>query len=245
MRKDIFRVCAFKKAILLIGVWFFFFLPACYAEALSIGLDHVQVNLHDKKSIARGAQFFSKTCMVCHTLIYMRYDSLAKKNGVIYEKMPVNITKWPFDIRPPDLSLEVSRRGANWVYTYLHSFYLDSARPTGANNLVVHNTAMTNVLMPFQGQQIRLPDAQLGKNLYHERQWYDLLQQQAPGTMTPEQFDATITDVVNFLAYASTPYKLQQEKIGVGVLAFLLLFIVLTYLLKKAYWQDLKRSKKP
>lgn len=208
----------------------------------SISLDKASVNLHDKESIKRGAKFFATTCMVCHTMIYMRYNTLAKEAGVVYERMPVNVTQWPFGIKPPDLSLEVSRRGADWVYTYLHSFYIDPSRPTGANNLLVHNTAMTYILAGFQGRQVKIPDAQLGKLLYHKPEWYDELQQVSPGMDSPEKFDAMVNDLVNFLAYASTPYKLEQEWIGIWVLFFLFILFILVYLLKQSYWHDIKRS---
>jgi len=207
-----------------------------------IRLDKANINLHDKKSIERGGKFFATTCMVCHTLIYMRYDSLAKKVGVVYEKMPVNVTKWPLDVKPPDLSLEVNRRGADWVYTYLHSFYLDPTRPTGTNNLLFHNTAMTNVLAPFQGLQSKIPDSDLGELIYHKPNWFNLLKQTSSGSMSPEEFDATIRDVVTFLAYASAPYQLQQEALGKWVLVFLFILFILAYFLKRSYWQDLKRS---
>lgn len=216
----------------------------CYAqEEVPIALDTVHIDLHDKKSIVRGGKFFSKVCMACHTMIYMRYNKLAKEAGVVYEHMPVNITKWPNDIKPPDLTLEVSRRGADWVYTYLHSFYIDTGRPSGVNNLLVYNTAMPGIIMAFQGQQIKAPKSELGKDPYHSYQWYDLLEQKRPGSMTPDQFDATITDLVNFLAYASEPYKLEQERLGLWVIGFLIILFVLMYKLKHAYWKGVRKTR--
>lgn len=211
----------------------------CADEGMSVELAKVNVNLHDTKSILRGGKFFSTTCMVCHTLIYLRYDPLAKEAGVIYEKMPINVTKWPFDIKPPDLSLEASRRGVDWIYTYLHSFYRDATRPTGFNNLLVHNTAMTDILIGLQGQQMKVSESEIGKFIYHKPQWYDVVEQTTPGSMTSEQFDATITDVVNFLAYASEPYKVEQEQLGKWVILYLFILFILMYLLKKSYWKDL------
>lgn len=215
----------------------------CSADAaLPIALDNVDVNLHDKESIKRGAKFFSTVCMACHTLVYLRYNSLAKDTGVIYERMPIHVTQWPLGVKPPDLSLEVSRRGADWVYTYLHSFYVDPSRPTGTNNLLVDKTAMPYIISAFQGRQEKIPDTQLGKMLYHNPHWYDELQQTTRGSMSQEQFDATVRDLVNFLAYASTPYKVEQEWVGIGVLTFLFILFILVYLLKQSYWHDIKRS---
>lgn len=209
-----------------------------------VALEHANVNIHDKQSILRGAKFFSSVCMACHTLVYLRYDQLAQKAGVTYEKMPTKVTQWPNGIVPPDLSLEVSRRGADWIYTYLHSFYYDPKRPTQANNLLVPNTGMAYILQAFQGKQVLLPKNQIGKSvLQHHYQWYDLLELQAQGSMSPEQFDTTMADVVNFLSYASEPYKAQQEKIGWWVLGYLVILFFLIYQLKKRYWRSVGRNK--
>jgi ubiquinol-cytochrome c reductase cytochrome c1 subunit len=141
---------------ILIFIVFFVSTFSFAEEEVAVALEKAPIDHSDHKSIKRGAKFFSTTCMACHTLIYMRYNKLAQDAGVTYEKMPVKITTWPLGVKPPDLSLEVSRRGADWVYTYLHSFYLDPARPTGANNLLVPQTAMPGIIMSFQGQQVRV-----------------------------------------------------------------------------------------
>lgn len=223
-----------------------FFSHALYAqEEVPTALEKISVNIHDKEAIKRGAKFFAQNCMVCHTMVYMRYDSIAKDAGVVYEKMPINMKTWPLNVTPPDLSLEASRRGVDWIYTYLHSFYSDPSRPFGVNNLLVPNTAMSGILVAYQGQQIRVPEKQLTNKIFHGTyQWYDQLVLQTKGSMTPEQFDATIKDVVSFLQYASTPYQVDQERIGIWVMVFLAILFVLVYLLKREYWKDLKRDHK-
>jgi ubiquinol-cytochrome c reductase cytochrome c1 subunit len=232
-----------KKWMLVL--FFLLFVNGAYAsDKILIALEKPKINLNDQESIKRGAKFFAANCMSCHSLTYMRYDKIAKETGVLYEKMPLNVTKWPLDVRPPDLSLEISIRGASWVYTYLHSFYVDAARPLGAGNLILPHTAMPDILMPYQGQQVRIPEAERkNKIYYHEDQWYDLLKLQSHGSMTPEQFDATMTDLVNFLAYASEPYKAKQEWIGAWVIGFLVVLFVLVYLLKSEYWKDIEGPK--
>jgi ubiquinol-cytochrome c reductase cytochrome c1 subunit len=155
--------------------------------------------------------------------------------------MPINVTTWPFNVRPPDLSLEASIRGPDWIYTYLHSFYQDSKRPTGMNNLLVQNTAMPAILAPYQGTQTLVTNPM--RDMLGHLRWYDLLELQQQGSMTPEQFDQTVTDIVNFLAYASEPYYVEQHKIGWWVLGFLVVLFVLMYLLKKEYWKDVKKHK--
>jgi ubiquinol-cytochrome c reductase cytochrome c1 subunit len=222
--------------------YFIFFLlvfsSLCYAQETTIALEKAPVNIHDVESIKRGAKFFGTVCIVCHTMVYLRYNTLAKEAGVTYERMPVNITQWPFDIKPPDLSLEANVRSADWIYTYLHSFYADTSRPTGANNLVNPNTAMTAILAPFQGQQA-LVGMETLKTFNHPMQWYDALELKSQGSMSPQQFDGLVTDIVNFLVYAADPYQVEQRNLGKWVIAFLLVFFVLAYLLKKNYWKNI------
>lgn len=212
----------------------------CYAEEPLEGLKlaTAPINRDDMESIKRGAKVFATTCMTCHTLVYLRYDKVAQEAGITLDKMPLNVKTWPNGVTPPDLSLEASVRGVDWIYTYLHSFYKDPSRPTGVNNLVFPNAAMPAILAPYQGEQA------LVEHPVHDMsgamEWYDALVLVHQGTMTPEQYDAYTADIVNFLAYAAEPYHADQHRIGKWVLAFLLFFSVLAYMLKKEYWKDVK-----
>jgi ubiquinol-cytochrome c reductase cytochrome c1 subunit len=204
-------------------------------------LSEAPINRSDMASIKRGAKFFATNCMSCHTMVYLRYDKIAQEAGVTYDKMPLNVKSWPNGVTPPDLSLEADSRGVDWIYTYLHSFYQDSARPTGANNLLVPNSSMPNIIGPYQGDQV-LADHVVPDLLGHVR-WYDLVKLTKQGTMTPEQFDETVADVVNFLAYAAEPFHTEQRQIGFWVLGFLAILLVLMYLLKHEYWKDVKKRR--
>lgn len=199
------------------------------------------IDRFDIQSIKRGAKFFANTCMTCHTAEYLRYDKLAHEAGVTIEKMPLHVTTWPFGVKPPDLSLEASVRGVDWIYTYLHSFYRDTTRPTGYNNLLIPGTAMMDIVAPLQGEQELVKNPM--SDLLHQYQWYDLVKLTKTGSMTPEEFDATIADVVNFLAYAAEPYYIEQHHIGYWVLVFLAVLFVLVLALKREYWKELKRHR--
>jgi ubiquinol-cytochrome c reductase cytochrome c1 subunit len=215
------------------------------AEELTVELEHAPIHVSDMESVKRGAKFFSTTCMACHTLIYLRYNKLAHDAGVIYERMPINVKQWPQGVKPPDLSLEASYRGVDWIYTYLHSFYLDPSRPSGFNNLVLPNTAMTAILAPYQGKQVKATDIKQSSGAFNRgHQWYDDLVLQQQGTMSPEQFDTLVTDIVNFLNYAANPYQSWQEKIGVWVIGFFIIMFVLMFWLKHEFWKDVEKNKK-
>jgi ubiquinol-cytochrome c reductase cytochrome c1 subunit len=229
----------------LLAILLIIFSTQTWAEASTpagLVLAKAPIDRHDIESIKRGAKFFATTCMSCHTLKYLRYDKLAREAGVSYDKMPLNVKTWPFGITPPDLSLEAQVRGVDWIYTYLHSFYSDPARPTGVNNLLVPNTAMSGILVPYQGEQALVEKPIY--DLFHQVEWYDLVKLVKQGSMTPEQFDATVTDLVNFLAYAAEPFYIEQRRIGWWVLAFLAVFFVLAYYLKREYWKDVKKHRK-
>lgn len=211
-----------------------------FAEVPPVQLEKVALNPHDQASIKRGAKFFAQVCMACHALVYMRYDKIANEAGITYDKM--NFTVKYFGIAPPDLSLVTRWRGADWVYTYLHSFYVDTSRPTGYNNLVYPNSVMPNFLAPFQGQQTLATD----KTQYvymKQPQWYDLVELQHQGSMTPQQFDETMTDVVNFLAYAAEPYRVEQMRLGYWVIGFFIVFFIFAWRLKREYWRDVEKDK--
>jgi ubiquinol-cytochrome c reductase cytochrome c1 subunit len=216
-----------------------------FAEDISLALEKAPIQTDDVASIKRGAKFFATNCLSCHTLVYLRYDVIAKEAGITYEKMPLNVKQWPLGIKPPDLSLEANYRGIDWIYTYLHSFYLDASRPTGVNNLLVPNTAMSGILLPLMGQQIKLTNLEkMTGKFNHKLQWYDVLVLQQQGTMTPAQFDATMGDVVNFLNYAANPYQIKQHKLGVWVMGFFIILFILLCWLKHDYWTDVSKRKK-
>jgi ubiquinol-cytochrome c reductase cytochrome c1 subunit len=167
----------------------------------------------------------------------MRYDKIAKNAGITEDKMPLHVTKWPNDVKPPDLSLEADVHSPDWIYTYLHSFYVDKSRPTGFNNLVYPNTAMPDMLASFRGLQNLAPDIASSKSIYdHALQWYDVVELQQQGSMTPAEFDQMTLDIVNFLTYAAGPFAVKQERLGFWVLGYLLILLVLVVLLKRAYW---------
>lgn len=209
-----------------------------WAVNAEISLDKAPINLNDTASIRRGANFFAAHCLTCHSLVYAQHDAIAQRAGITYDKAKA----WPDGATPSDLSLIASARSPDWVYTYLHSFYIDPTRPTGVNNLLVPNTLMPGIMMSYQGQQFLAKDLAASRHEYnHRSQWYDLLVLQKQGSMSPQEFDATLTDVVNFLTYVAEPYHKYQAALGYWVLSILFIFVVFAFLLKKACWKDVKK----
>ncbi len=219
------------------------------ASTATVQLDHAPASLSDKASLQRGAQFFTANCLACHSAAYMRYNRLkdigmsedeikkmlpegSKLGSTMKGMMDAESAKAAFGVAPPDLSVVARSRGADWLYTYLRSFYVDPSRPSGVNNLVFPGVAMPNILGPLQGDQA----LEVEKHEGHEAQ---MLKLTAPGSMSTKEFDATVADLVNYLDFMGEPAKLVRYKLGYIVLAFLFVLLILTYLLKKEFWREI------
>jgi ubiquinol-cytochrome c reductase cytochrome c1 subunit len=141
--------------------------------------------------------------------------------------------KW-FGKAPPDLSLEVRAKGANWVSAYLHSFYLDPSRPVGWNNTVFPNASMPFPLWELQGVQTPV----MSKAAPGEEPTVEKLEIKTPGSMDSVQYAQAVRDLVSFLQYASEPAAMQRTAMGAWVLIYLALFTLIAFILKKEYWKD-------
>jgi ubiquinol-cytochrome c reductase cytochrome c1 subunit len=223
--------------------------PAMALASTALHLDTAPGSLSDQASLQRGAKFFVANCMACHSAAYMRFNRLAdigmteaeiktlvpdgsKLGSTMKAAMDSESAKAAFGAAPPDLSVEVRARGADWVYTYLRSFYVDPTRPSGVNNVVFPLVAMPNILGPLQGDQA----LEVEKHGDHE---VKMLKQTTPGSMNTKEFDATVGDLVNYLDFMSEPAKLVRYKLGYIVLGFLFILLILTYLLKKEFWKEI------
>ncbi len=218
--------------------------------AEEVELQEADIDISDKMSIVRGAKEFVTYCLGCHSIKHIRYLRIAVDTSMDEKEVLKNIAplgasiydqihsamnkhdaeKW-FGTQPPDLSLIARSRGADWLYSYLKSYYIDSSRPFGVNNRVFTDTAMPNPLWQLQGEQHIMPR----KTIYGERM--DLVIHEE-GTLSPKEFDQFVNDLVNFLVYVGEPSQLERQHMGKYVLFFLFMFLVIAYLLKKEYWKD-------
>lgn len=211
-------------------------------------------DVRNRASLQRGAALFMNYCSGCHGLRYQRYVRLAEDIGldeglvmanlnftgakfgetILAPMNPGDATAW-LGKAPPDLSLVARNKpgGPDWTYTFLKSFYSDESRPSGWNNTVLPNTAMPNVLWELQGVQRAVYAGQGGARAHVER-----LDLAAPGRLDPAQYDQVVHDLTNFLTYVGEPAKLKREAMGAWVLAYLALFTLIAWLLKKEYWRD-------
>ena len=192
-------------------------------------LDHANTDISDTASLQNGAKLFMNYCSGCHAIGFMRYNRIAqdlnlsdslvaehlmfageKPGETITTAMPKEGAAKWFGGTPPDLSLVARSKGTDWIYTYLRSFYEDNSKVFGVNNKVLENASMPDVLWSLKK----------GKS--------------------EAEFDQDVRDITNFLDYVGEPAKLIRTSLGVWVLLFLGVLLVLTYLLKKEYWKDVK-----
>ena len=226
------------------------------ASAFAAGGGNLQqsgTDLDDQASLQRGAALYMNYCGGCHSLKYLRYARIAEDLGLSEEDVMANLNLTggkigdhiispmsaemglaAFGKAPPDLSVIARVRGADWIYTYLKSFYLDESRPLGWNNTLFANASMPNPLWELQGVQQPVH----GKKSAAGEVPVEGFTISQPGSQSPEQFNQTVRDITAFLEYAGEPAALKRQNIGVWVIFFLVFLALLAWMLKNEYWRD-------
>ncbi|HWM43461.1 MAG TPA: cytochrome c1 [Burkholderiales bacterium] len=230
-----------KKIILAL----LFFPLTALAAATGYRLDSSPHDLRDLVSLQAGARTYVNYCLGCHGVQFMRYKGLTEfglseaqvKEHLLFtadkvgESMKVALdpkeAKAWFGVAPPDLSVVARSRGADWLYTYLRTFYRDPKTVTGWNNAVYQNVAMPHALWTLQGER--------GWDAKEQR-----LTEISKGSLSPTQYDETVRDLVNFLVYVSEPAATSRKSIGIITLFVLGVVFIFAYLLKKEFWKDVK-----
>ncbi len=155
--------------------------------------------------------------------------------------MPAKDAEAWFGKAPPDLSLIARSRGADYLYQFLKTFYVDASKPTGVNNLRLEGTAMPHVLSPLEGVKkavFKTEETKGEDGKPHTERVFEKFETVVPGSLTEAQYDAFVRDTVNFLDYAGEPAQTKRRSLGVWVVLFLIAFTWLTMLMKKEYWKD-------
>ena len=234
----------------------------------AIDCDPFKAQLTNNASLQNGAKLAVNFCMGCHSFKYSRWERVATDIGIPHQlmldnmiftgqkigglmdiAMPADKAKEWFGATPPDLTLVARSRSPEWVYTYLKNFYADPTRPLGVNNKVFKDVGMPHALLDLQGLPECAPGPVLSANGGIKRDLMtgaDILddpcgtfQINQLGTLSVEEYDSAVYDLVNFLTYISEPMAEQRKHIGKMVLLFLLLLMVFTVLLNREYWKGL------
>jgi len=267
---------------------------APYASEGGYPLDKAPERINDVAGLQNGAKLFVNYCLNCHSANAMRYNKLAEigltdeqiKANLLFtsEKVgdlmhiamtPADAKRW-FGTTPPDLSVIARAKsanagptGADYIYTYLRTFYRDTNRASGWNNLVFPNVGMPHALWERQGPRelttvAMHPGAPQANG---ETEWervttvYD-----AQGFATTKTepvadyhghggmeahfktadaaqagaYDRDVADLTGFLAWMAEPAQKQRRELGVWVLLFLGVFFVVAWRLNASYWKHVR-----
>ena len=235
-----------------------------HASTGGIAWDKAPNKTNDLVALQNGAKLFVNYCLNCHSAAYMRYNRLRDiglteqqiKDNLLFatdkvgETMqaaidPKQAVQW-FGGNPPDLTVIARSRssggqgsGADYLYTYLRTFYPDPTKATGWNNLAFPNVGMPHVLWELQGDRHPVYETQVEHG--HEAQVFTgRWEQTTPGSMTPLEYDRAVGDLVSYLQWMGEPSQNSRVRVGVWVLLFLGLFTLIAWRLNAAYWKDIR-----
>lgn len=235
---------------------------AAHSAEGGVAWDKAPNKVNDMEALQHGAKLFVNYCLNCHSAAFMRYNRLRDiglseqqiKNNLLFttdkvgDTMKAAITpsqgKTWFGANPPDLTLVARSRaghggtGADYLYTYLRSYYPDDSTPTGWNNLVFPNVGMPHVLWQLQG--MRRPVFETVEEHGHEVKVLKGWEQVSAGTMSPLEYDEAVGDLVAFMQWMSEPMQNSRVRLGILVLIFLAVLTFFAWRLNAAYWKEVK-----
>ena len=220
----------------------------------------------DVAALQHGAKLFANYCLNCHAAAFMRYNRLRDiglteeqiKDNLIFtgakvgETMktsldPKDAKDW-FGGLPPDLTLIARSRadgskgsGADYIYTYLRSYYRDDTKATGWNNLAFPGVGMPHVMWELQGQQRAVfadeKDPHDATKTVHVFKRFEPV---TAGTLSQADYNLAVADLVAYLQWMGEPTQNSRVRLGVWVLLFLAGFTVIAWRLNAAFWKDIK-----
>ena len=139
------------------------------ANTSEFPLDAAPKRVNSQAALQNGAKLFVNYCLNCHGAVSMRYNRLRDigltdeqiKQNLLFtgEKVgdmmtvaiaPKDAKAW-FGATPPDLSVIARAKGADYLYTYLRTFYKDDTKATGWNNMAFPSVGMPHVMWELQG----------------------------------------------------------------------------------------------
>ncbi|MBT2300584.1 cytochrome c1 [Variovorax paradoxus] len=238
------------------------FVAGAHAAEGGIAWDKAPNKTNDLAALQNGAKLFVNYCLNCHSAAFMRYNRLQDigiteqqiKDNLLFatdkvgETMKANLDprqakEW-FGGVPPDLTLVARSRaghggtGADYLYTYLRTFYRDDTKATGWNNLVFPSVGMPHAMWELQGD--RRPVFDKVESHGHTAEVFKGWEQVSPGTMTPLQYDQAVGDLVSYLQWMAEPAQNTRIRVGVWVMLFLVMALVFVWRLNASYWKDVK-----
>jgi len=242
------------------------FVPALVmANEGGFPLDHAPDRSTDMAALQNGAKLFVNYCLNCHSASAMRYNRL-RDIGLTEDQIKTNLlftgekvgdlmktTMAPKDAKawfgavPPDLSVIARAKaseagsGADWLYTYLRTYYKDESRPTGWNNMVFPNVGMPHVLWQLQGVRtakfVEEKDPHDESKSVHKFEGFEKV---SDGTLTTAEYDNAVGDLVAYLQWMGEPAQSTRKRLGAIVVIFMAFLATLAWRLNASYWKEVK-----
>jgi ubiquinol-cytochrome c reductase cytochrome c1 subunit len=228
-------------------------------------LDRAPDRSTDLPALQNGAKLFVNYCLNCHSAVSMRYNRLRDlgltedqiKNNLLFtgekigELMKTSLSakdakEW-FGAVPPDLSVIARAKasgdgsGADWLYTYLRTYYKDDSRPSGWNNMVFPNVGMPHALWELQGVRSakfeEVKDAHDASKTEHKFAGFETV---SAGKLNAIEYDNAVGDLVAYLQWMGEPAQNSRKRLGVWVVLFMGLLATLAWRLNASYWKEVK-----
>lgn len=242
------------------------FVPAlALANEGGFALDRAPDRSTDLAALQNGAKLFVNYCLNCHSATSMRYNRLRDigltdlqiKENLLFtgekvgELMKTSLSakdaKTWFGAVPPDLSVIARAKasgegsGADWLYTYLRTYYKDDSRPTGWNNMLFPNVGMPHALWELQGVRSakfeEVKDAHDASKTEHKFAGFETV---SAGKLSAVEYDNAVGDLVAYLQWMGEPAQNSRKRIGVWALLFMSLLALLAWRLNASYWKEVK-----
>jgi ubiquinol-cytochrome c reductase cytochrome c1 subunit len=234
------------------------------AGAGGFPLDRAPDRSTDMAALQHGAKLFVNYCLNCHAAASMRYNRLGdlgltddqirgnlqftgeKIGDLMQTTMTAKDAKEWFGVVPPDLSVIARARsssagsGADYLYTYMRTYYKDDTRPTGWNNMVFPNVGMPHVLWELQGTRTAKFVEEKDPHSAGVVHKFVGFEQVTAGKLSANDYDAAVGDLVGYLQWMAEPIQNTRKRLGVWVLLFLGIFFVVAWRLNAAFWKDIK-----
>jgi len=255
-------------------------------------LDKAPNRINDLASLQNGAKLFVNYCLNCHSASSMRYNKL-KDIGLTDQQIKENLLftgekvgdlmngsisakdgKVWFGAAPPDLSVMARAKsinagpsGTDYIYTYLRTYYRDTSKATGWDNLAFPSVGMPHVLWDRQGPR------ELTTTVVHQvekdgkKSWERVTTVFDPmgyatnkveplanfkgvasvdhkfKALDPAKsaaYDSDVADIAAFMQWMAEPVQQKRKQIGVWVLLFLGIFFVVAWRLNASFWKHVK-----
>lgn len=264
-----------------------------FAAGGDFPLERAPDRITDLAALQNGAKIFVNNCLNCHSANSMRYNKLAdlgltdqqivdnllftgeKVGDLMKIAMTPNDAKTWFGTTPPDLSviaraksINAGPSGADYIYTYMRSFYRDASKHTGWDNLVFPNVGMPHVLWNDQGPRelttVEIHEVTDEKGAKSWERVTTVFDAAGYATVNKEplanyrggatvehrfkaldparaaQYDRDVADLTAFMSWMAEPHQQLRKQLGVWVLLFLGLFLIVAWRLNASFWKHVK-----